>query len=201
MWLAVALIYGGGSLLTLPLRLATLLGFFMALLGSGILIFVFGNYVLRGSIPGFPFLACIITIFAGAQLLALGVISFGIFNATSLTLAERSREIALLRAYAKYLRQTGIPFTVGNGTARSNTGGTDRPNQIGDPEQDLSRDDRDSAPDMPKCVVVDPAFSWGNDVPPAIPWHISTKSDSRRGSTFIASGSPNRALNSMILGP
>lgn len=29
--------------------------------------------------------------------LALGVISFGIFNATSLTLAERSREIALLR--------------------------------------------------------------------------------------------------------
>jgi len=43
--------------------------------------------------------------------------------------------------------------------------------RIGDPEQDLSRDDRDSAPDMPKCVVVDPAFSWGNDVPPAIPWH------------------------------
>jgi glycogen operon protein len=43
--------------------------------------------------------------------------------------------------------------------------------RIGDPEQDLSRDDRDSAPDMPKCVVVDPAFSWGNDMPPAIPWH------------------------------
>jgi hypothetical protein len=30
--------------------------------------------------------------------------------------------------------QTGTPFTVGNGTARSNTGGTDRPNQVGDPE-------------------------------------------------------------------
>ena len=59
---------------TLPLRLATLLGFFMALLGSGILVFVLGNYVLRGSVPGFAFLACIITIFAGAQLLALGVI-------------------------------------------------------------------------------------------------------------------------------
>jgi len=59
---------------TLPLRLATLLGFFMALLGSGILVFVLGNYVLRGSVPGFPFLACIVTIFAGAQLLALGVI-------------------------------------------------------------------------------------------------------------------------------
>jgi undecaprenyl-phosphate 4-deoxy-4-formamido-L-arabinose transferase len=59
---------------TLPLRLATLLGFFMALFGSGILVFVLGHYVLRGSVPGFPFLACIITIFAGAQLLALGVI-------------------------------------------------------------------------------------------------------------------------------
>jgi len=43
--------------------------------------------------------------------------------------------------------------------------------RIGDPEQDLSCDDRDSAPYMPKCVVVDPAFSWGNDMPPAIPWH------------------------------
>jgi len=59
---------------TVPLRLATLLGFFMALLGSGILVFVLGNDVLHGSVPGFPFLACIITIFAGAQLLALGVI-------------------------------------------------------------------------------------------------------------------------------
>ncbi|HEY1234448.1 MAG TPA: glycogen debranching protein GlgX [Candidatus Binatia bacterium] len=43
--------------------------------------------------------------------------------------------------------------------------------RIGDPEADLSSDDRDSAPNMPKCVVVDPAFSWGNDVPPSIPWH------------------------------
>ena len=29
--------------------------------------------------------------------------------------------------------QTGTPYTIANGTARSNTGGTDRPNQIGDP--------------------------------------------------------------------
>jgi hypothetical protein len=32
--------------------------------------------------------------------------------------------------------QTGLPFTVGNGAARSNTGGTDRPNQVGDPQLD-----------------------------------------------------------------
>ena len=42
---------------------------------------------------------------------------------------------------------------------------------IGHPDQDLSRDDKDSAPGMPKSIVVDPAFSWGNDAPPATPWH------------------------------
>src|ERR1019366_3299611 len=29
--------------------------------------------------------------------------------------------------------QTGLTYTVTNGTARSNTGGTDRPNQVGNP--------------------------------------------------------------------
>ena len=42
---------------------------------------------------------------------------------------------------------------------------------IGDPKEDLSRSDEDSASGLPKCVVVDPAFSWGNDAPPATPWH------------------------------
>ncbi|HEY7218719.1 MAG TPA: glycogen debranching protein GlgX [Candidatus Binatia bacterium] len=42
---------------------------------------------------------------------------------------------------------------------------------IGHPDQDLSRDEDDSAAGMPKCVVIDPAFSWGNDAPPATPWH------------------------------
>jgi len=32
--------------------------------------------------------------------------------------------------------QSGLPFTVTNSTARSNTGGTDRPNQIADPMLD-----------------------------------------------------------------
>ncbi len=41
---------------------------------------------------------------------------------------------------------------------------------IGHPNADLSRDDRDSAPYSPKCIVIDPAFSWGNDAPPRIPW-------------------------------
>lgn len=41
----------------------------------------------------------------------------------------------------------------------------------GDPQEDLSFDERDSAPVMPKCVVVDTAFSWGEDRRPDIPWH------------------------------
>ena len=42
---------------------------------------------------------------------------------------------------------------------------------IGHPEADLSRDTRNSAADLPKCVVVDPAFSWGDDTRLRTPWH------------------------------
>jgi glycogen operon protein len=35
---------------------------------------------------------------------------------------------------------------------------------------DLSRDPRNSAGFLPKCRVVDPAFAWEGDRPPAIPW-------------------------------
>ncbi|MDT8263991.1 glycogen debranching enzyme GlgX, partial [Roseomonas sp. DSM 102946] len=35
---------------------------------------------------------------------------------------------------------------------------------------DLSFDERDSAPFMPKSRVVDPAFTWGHDRRPNIPW-------------------------------
>jgi len=42
---------------------------------------------------------------------------------------------------------------------------------VGHPEEDLSFDERDSAAGMPKCQVIDGAFSWGNDRPPRTPWH------------------------------
>src|SRR5207248_8150924 len=32
-------------------------------------------------------------------------------------------------------------------------------------------DDEDSADAIPKCVVIDPAFDWGDDRPPNNPWH------------------------------
>jgi len=43
--------------------------------------------------------------------------------------------------------------------------------RIGHARADLSQDRRDSAPGMPKCRVVDPAFTWGDDRRPAVPWH------------------------------
>ncbi len=60
---------------TLPLRLASLVGFFFTLFGIGVLVYVVGRYFfLGGSVPGFPFLASVIAIFSGAQLFALGII-------------------------------------------------------------------------------------------------------------------------------
>jgi isoamylase len=43
--------------------------------------------------------------------------------------------------------------------------------RIGHAKEDLSFDRRDSAPGMLKGVVIDPAFTWGADQPPRIPWH------------------------------
>ena len=42
---------------------------------------------------------------------------------------------------------------------------------IGHPDADLSRDDRDSGPFVPKSIVVDTAFTWGEDRPPRTPWN------------------------------
>jgi len=60
---------------TLPLQLASVVGFLFTLFGVGILFFVVGRYISQGgSVPGFPFLASIVAIFSGAQLFALGII-------------------------------------------------------------------------------------------------------------------------------
>ena len=40
----------------------------------------------------------------------------------------------------------------------------------GDKRADLLRDARDDAPHVPRSVVVDDAFDWGDDRPPAVPW-------------------------------
>ena len=60
----------------LPLQLATFVGFVSILFGLAVLSFVLIRYLYEGgtNAPGFPFLASIIAIFAGAQLFALGII-------------------------------------------------------------------------------------------------------------------------------
>lgn len=45
--------------------------------------------------------------------------------------------------------------------------------RMGHKQEDLSFDRRDSAAGMPKSKVIDPAFTWGADRPPCIPWHES----------------------------
>jgi isoamylase len=42
---------------------------------------------------------------------------------------------------------------------------------VGHRRQDLSFDRRDSAKGVPKAKVIDPAFTWGEDRRPDIPWH------------------------------
>ncbi len=59
---------------TAPLRFASMLGFFFMLFGFAILIYVLAVFFSLGSTPGFPFLASIISIFAGVQLFTLGII-------------------------------------------------------------------------------------------------------------------------------
>ena len=60
---------------TLPLQIASVIGFIFVLFGLSILAFIAVNFLVYGSVvPGFAFLASIIAIFSGAQLFALGVI-------------------------------------------------------------------------------------------------------------------------------
>jgi undecaprenyl-phosphate 4-deoxy-4-formamido-L-arabinose transferase len=84
---------------TLPLKLATAVGFGFTLFGIGVLTYVVARYLVQGvAVPGFAFLASIIAIFSGAQLFALGI--FGEYLARvfhrstgqpSYTVRERTR--------------------------------------------------------------------------------------------------------------
>lgn len=60
---------------TRPLRAASLIGLATVLFGLILLGIIVVRYIVEGStVPGFPFLASMIAIFSGAQLLALGII-------------------------------------------------------------------------------------------------------------------------------
>jgi glycogen operon protein len=42
---------------------------------------------------------------------------------------------------------------------------------LGDPAEDMARDERDSAAHMPRGIVVDDTFDWKGDRRPRTPWH------------------------------
>lgn len=59
---------------TRPLRIASIIGFVFTIFGVVIFIYVVIRNLIQGvTVPGFPFLASIIAIFAGVQLLILGI--------------------------------------------------------------------------------------------------------------------------------
>jgi len=59
----------------LPLQLASLIGFTFTFLGFVILIYIVGRYMIFGSsVPGFSFLASLISVFSGTQLFSLGIL-------------------------------------------------------------------------------------------------------------------------------
>ena len=59
---------------TMPLRLASLLGFSFTLFGIMVFLYVFLQYLFRGTpVQGFPFLASVISIFSGVQLFVFGI--------------------------------------------------------------------------------------------------------------------------------
>ncbi|HET6846053.1 MAG TPA: glycosyltransferase family 2 protein [Anaerolineales bacterium] len=59
---------------TIPLRLASIMGFVFTMVGAFVLLYVLTIYFTLGSIPGFTFLASVLAIFSGVQLFALGII-------------------------------------------------------------------------------------------------------------------------------
>ena len=57
-----------------PLQVASVIGFVFVVFGAVALLWVLVNYAVRGNaVPGFAFLASLVTIFSGAQLFALGI--------------------------------------------------------------------------------------------------------------------------------
>jgi len=65
--------------------------------------------------------------------------------------------------------------------------------RVGHPKQDLSFDRRNSAFVMPKCVVVDPAVTWGSDQRPRHEWADTIIYEAHvKGMTALHEGLPQR---------
>ena len=95
---------------TLPLQLASVVGFGFTLFGVGVLMFVVIRYFLSGdSVPGFPFLASIIAMFSGAQLLSLGIIGEYLARMHFRTL---DKPAYVVRSGGEQLKPTPVPHAL-----------------------------------------------------------------------------------------
>jgi isoamylase len=71
--------------------------------------------------------------------------------------------------------------------------------EIGHADGDLSFDDRNSSAGMPKCVVVDTAFTWGDDTPPGTPWNRTVIYECHvRGMTMLHPGVPDHLRGTFL---
>jgi glycogen operon protein len=88
------------------------------------------------------------------------------------------------RVYGPYEPQAGLRFNPHkllldpyakaiNGTIKWSNALFGYPVDSPDEDRDLQIDTEDSAAGMPKAVVTDPSFFWGNDTPPCTPLHES----------------------------
>ncbi len=70
---------------------------------------------------------------------------------------------------------------------------------IGHEDDDQSCDPRDSAGRMPKCVVIDEAFVWGDDRPPRTPWNRTVIYETHvRGMTIRHPGVQKRVRGTFL---
>jgi glycosyltransferase involved in cell wall biosynthesis len=84
----------------LPLPVASILGFTFARFGLGVLGLVLWRYLIQGNpVPGFPFLASMLSIFSGVQLFCLGILGeylarmhFRLLNRPSYTIRSMTRK-------------------------------------------------------------------------------------------------------------
>jgi undecaprenyl-phosphate 4-deoxy-4-formamido-L-arabinose transferase len=82
------------SYTTIPLRMASIIGFIFTIFGFFVLLYVLGIYFTDSSIPGFPFLASTISIFSGVQLFALGIVGEYLARVFERTSGRRSYTIS-----------------------------------------------------------------------------------------------------------
>jgi glycogen operon protein len=63
--------------------------------------------------------------------------------------------------------------------------------EIGNPQADVSIDHRDSAPYVPKAIVIDPRFDWEGDKAPRVRWHETVIYEAHvKGMTTLHPGVP-----------